>query len=115
MAKLLQLKDITKVYGEKVKNQVLFDINLDFEESSFNSIIGTSGSGKSTLMNIIGTLDTQTSGEVIIDGTNTSSMNKDELAILRNETIGFIFQFRSEERRVGKEWRYRWTTCHECK
>jgi|SRR5690625_856098 len=93
MAKLLQLKDITKVYGEKVKNQVLFDINLDFEESSFNSIIGTSGSGKSTLMNIIGTLDTQTSGEVIIDGTNTSSMNKDELAILRNETIGFIFQF----------------------
>lgn len=93
MAKLLELKNITKVYGTKVKNQVLFDINLDFEESSFNSIIGTSGSGKSTLMNIIGTLDTPTSGEVIIDGRSTANMNKDELAILRNETIGFIFQF----------------------
>src|SRR5690625_5714516 len=93
MAKLLQLKDITKVYGEKVKNQVLFDINLDFEESSFNSIIGTSGSGKSTLMNIIGTLDTQTSGEVNIYGTNTSSMNKDRLYNLRNETIDIIFYF----------------------
>lgn len=93
MASILQLKDINKVYGEKIKNQVLFDINLEFEESSFNSIIGQSGSGKSTLMNIIGTLDKQTSGEVIIDGKSTSDLNKDQLAILRNETIGFIFQF----------------------
>ena len=93
MAKILELKDINKIYGEKVKNQVLFDINLDFEESSFNSIIGQSGSGKSTLMNIIGTLDTPTNGKVLIGGKDTSTMNKDELAVLRNETIGFIFQF----------------------
>ncbi len=93
MGKLLELKNIDKVYGDKIKNQVLFDVNLDFEESSFNSIIGQSGSGKSTLMNIIGTLDQPTNGQVIINGKDTSQMNKDELAVLRNETIGFIFQF----------------------
>ena len=86
MANILELKNINKIYGEKIKTQVLFDINLNFEESSFNSIIGASGSGKSTLMNIIGTLDKATSGEVIIDGKNISNMSKDQLAILRNET-----------------------------
>ncbi len=93
MAKILRLKNINKVYGDKIKTQVLFDINLDFEESTFNSIIGESGSGKSTLMNISGTLDKATSGEVEINGINISKMNKYELAVLRNETIGFIFQF----------------------
>lgn len=93
MANILELKDINKVYGDKVKNQVLFDINLAFSESSFNSIIGQSGSGKSTLMNIIGTLDKATSGEVVINGQNTAELNKNELAVLRNEMIGFIFQF----------------------
>lgn len=93
MGKILQLKDINKIYGDKVKNQVLTDINLDFDESSFNAIIGESGSGKSTLMNIIGTLDRATSGEVIIDGKQISGMKKNQLAALRNETIGFIFQF----------------------
>ena len=93
MGKILELKHINKVYGDKVKNQVLFDVSLDFEESSFNSIIGQSGSGKSTLMNIIGTLDTPTSGQVLVNGQDTSKMNKNELAVLRNETIGFIFQF----------------------
>lgn len=93
MASLIQLKNIDKIYGDKVKTQVLFDVNLEVEESSFNSIIGQSGSGKSTLMNIIGTLDQPTSGQVFIDGRDTSRMTKNELAILRNETIGFIFQF----------------------
>lgn len=93
MGKILQLKGINKIYGDKVKNQVLTDINLDFDESSFNAIIGESGSGKSTLMNIIGTLDRATSGEVIIDGKQISGMKKNQLAALRNETIGFIFQF----------------------
>lgn len=93
MASIVKIKDLNKIYGEKVKNQVLYDLNLEFEESSFNSIIGQSGSGKSTLMNIIGTLDKPTSGQVLIDGKDTSNLSKDELAILRNETIGFIFQF----------------------
>lgn len=93
MDNVLELKKINKVYGEKIKTQVLFDIDLNFEKSSFNSIIGQSGSGKSTLMNIMGTLDKATSGQVFIDGKDTSSLNKDKLAQLRNETIGFIFQF----------------------
>lgn len=93
MDKILKLNNINKIYGEKIKTQVLFDVNLEFEGSTFNSIIGESGSGKSTLMNIIGTLDKQTSGDLFVNGVNTSKMNKNELAELRNETIGFIFQF----------------------
>lgn len=93
MGKILELKNINKICGDKVKTQVLFDVNLDFEESTFNSIIGASGSGKSTLMNIMGTLDKATSGDVLIDGKNISNMDKNQLASLRNETIGFIFQF----------------------
>lgn len=92
---IVELKKINKIYGEKTPNptQVLFDLSLTFEEGTFNSIIGQSGSGKSTLLNILGTLDKATSGDVIINGKNTQDMKKDELAQLRNETIGFIFQF----------------------
>lgn len=93
MGNIIELKDINKIYGTTVKTQVLYDINLSFKESSFNSIIGASGSGKSTLLNIIGTLDKPTKGEVYIAGRRTDSMKKNELAELRNETIGFIFQF----------------------
>jgi lipoprotein-releasing system ATP-binding protein len=66
---------------------------LTFEQGSFNSIIGQSGSGKSTLLNIIGTLDKPTSGDIIIDGKNVKNMSNNQLAILRNDTIGFVFQF----------------------
>lgn len=93
MAESIKLNGINKIYGEKVQTQVLFDINLAFESGSFSSIIGASGSGKSTLLNIMGTLDTPTSGEVTIGGKPTSKLKKNELALLRNETIGFIFQF----------------------
>lgn len=93
MADMVRLEKINKIYGEKIKTQVLYDIDLSFEEGSFNSIIGASGSGKSTLLNIIGTLDQPTSGRVFINSKETSAMNKGELAILRNETLGFIFQF----------------------
>lgn len=93
MANILELNNINKIYGEKIKTQVLFDVNLQFEESSFNSIIGASGSGKSTLMNIMGTLDKATSGEVLVNGRSTANLDKNQLAKLRNETIGFIFQF----------------------
>jgi lipoprotein-releasing system ATP-binding protein len=93
MAKILELKNITKFYGDKIKNQVLFDVNLSIEEGSFSSIIGQSGSGKSTMLNILGTLDKPTSGEIIINGKEVSKMKTKELAILRNQTLGFIFQF----------------------
>ena len=90
---IIELKNIDKIYGTSVKTQVLYDLNLDIEEGSFNSIIGQSGSGKSTLLNIVGTLDKPTKGEVYIGGERTDQMKKDALAVLRNETMGFIFQF----------------------
>lgn len=93
MDKIIQLKNVNKIYGKEVKTQVLYDINLSFNKGSFNSIIGESGSGKSTILNIMGTLDRPTSGEVHIDGKRTDLMTKAELAELRNESIGFIFQF----------------------
>jgi len=95
MPNIITLKNINKIYGPNTANptQVLFDLSLSFEESTFNSIIGQSGSGKSTLLNILGTLDKATSGDVIINNKNTQQMSKSELSNLRNESIGFIFQF----------------------
>jgi lipoprotein-releasing system ATP-binding protein len=93
MDDIICLKDINKIYGTTIKTQVLHNINLSFKEGSFNSIIGSSGSGKSTILNIMGTLDNPTSGEVYITGKRTDTMSKDELADLRNQTMGFIFQF----------------------
>ena len=93
MENILQLNHINKVYGTTVQTQVLTDVNLTFERGSFSSVIGQSGSGKSTLLNIMGTLDKPTSGEVFINGANTSRMKKNQLAQLRNQYIGFVFQF----------------------
>jgi len=93
MNNVIELSHIDKVYSNGVDLQVLFDINLNFEAGSFNSIIGQSGSGKTTLLNIIGTLDRPTRGEVVIDGSRTDTMSKDKVAELRNQVIGFVFQF----------------------
>lgn len=93
MSTILEMKNINKIYGTTVKTQVLYDINLNFNQGSFNSIIGQSGSGKSTLMNIMGTLDIPTSGEIIVAGKSTSGMKASELARYRNQSIGFVFQF----------------------
>lgn len=95
MPKIVELKHINKTYGLGTPNptQVLFDLSLDFEKSTFNSIIGQSGSGKSTLLNILGTLDKATSGDVFINGFDTQKMKKNEVSQLRNQSLGFIFQF----------------------
>jgi len=90
---IIELKQVDKIYTGAVNTQVLFGIDLVFEEGSCNSIVGTSGSGKSTLLHIIGTLDRPTRGQVLINGQRTDSMDKNQLAELRNETIGFVFQF----------------------
>ncbi len=90
---ILHLEDINKIYFGAVENQVLFDINLSVKRGSFNAIIGQSGSGKSTLLNIIGTLMKPTSGRLFIDGVETVEMTKEELAELRNQKLGFIFQY----------------------
>ena len=93
MENILELKNVNKIYGTSVKTQVLTDINIGFRKGSFCSIIGQSGSGKSTLLNIMGTLDTPTSGEVLIAGMDTAKLSKGKLADIRNKKIGFVFQF----------------------
>ncbi|MDD3112813.1 MAG: ABC transporter ATP-binding protein [Candidatus Izemoplasmatales bacterium] len=95
MPNVIELNQINKIYGEKSKfpTQVLFDINLTFAEGSFSSIIGQSGSGKSTLLNLLGTLDKPSSGVIKINWIETQKMTAKSLSTLRNETIGFIFQF----------------------
>ena len=93
MSNVVELQNVDKIYRGVVDTQVLFGINLSFEDGSFNSIIGESGSGKSTLLNIIGTLDKPTRGEVFIDGNRTNGLSKGKLADLRNRTTGFVFQF----------------------
>ena len=93
MSNIIDLQKVDKIYTGHEDVQVLFGIELSFAAGSFNSIVGQSGSGKTTLLNIIGTLDKPTRGEVIIDGKRTSLMSKDKVAELRNEVIGFVFQF----------------------
>lgn len=93
MDNIIELKKVSKIYGNAIKTQVLFDLDLNIAPGTFNGIIGQSGSGKSTLLNIIGTLDKPSSGEVIINGHFTDKLTPDALASMRNETIGFIFQF----------------------
>jgi lipoprotein-releasing system ATP-binding protein len=93
MSNVVELQNVDKVYRGVIDTQVLFGVDLSFEEGSFNSIIGESGSGKSTLLNIIGTLDKPTRGEVFIAGNRTNDLSKGRLADLRNRTTGFVFQF----------------------
>ncbi len=93
MDSIIKLDKVSKVYGKDIKTKVLTDVSLTIAPHTFNSIIGASGSGKSTLLNIIGTLDRPTSGDVFVGGVSTARMSKNALAELRNETIGFVFQF----------------------
>ena len=90
---IISVHELTKVYhmGE-VKVHALRGINLDIIEGEFTSIMGPSGSGKSTFMNIIGCLDIPTHGKYILDGEDVSNFNKDQLARIRNQKIGFVFQ-----------------------
>lgn len=90
---LLQTKGITKVYGEKIKTQVLHGIDISLNTQELVSIIGPSGCGKTTLLNIVGTLDSATSGEIYFMNQNISKLNDDQISEFRNENLGFIFQF----------------------
>jgi len=90
---LIELKQITKSYplGEGFL-QILKGIDLTIEKGDFVAIMGPSGSGKSTCMNILGCLDKPTSGTYILDGQRVDSLSSDELAEVRNQKIGFVFQ-----------------------
>jgi putative ABC transport system ATP-binding protein len=94
MENLIELHNVEKEYvmGD-VKLRVLKGINLKVKKSETVSIMGPSGSGKSTMLHMLGCLDRPTSGKVIIDGTDVSKLSDNELAKIRREKIGFIFQF----------------------
>ena len=90
---LIQIKDLRKIYriGQE-KVVALNRINLDIAEGEILCILGTSGSGKSTLLNIVAGLEKPTKGQVLIGGKDVTAMNERELALFRQENIGFIFQ-----------------------
>ncbi len=90
---LIEIKDVYKIYNPG-ENEVhaLDGVSMTIEKGEFVAIIGQSGSGKSTLMNMLGLLDTCTSGEYYMDGIDVSNMTDDQLSEIRNKKIGFIFQ-----------------------
>ncbi|MBU6323161.1 ABC transporter ATP-binding protein [Patescibacteria group bacterium] len=90
---MIELKDIEKTYGSGPEAYTaLKGISFSVDEGEFVAIMGPSGSGKSTLMHIVGCLDTPTSGTYVLDGRDVSTMTDDELAEIRKDKIGFVFQ-----------------------
>ena len=90
---MIKLTDINKIYRtEEIETQALENVNLEVQKGEFLSIMGPSGCGKSTLLNIMGLLDSPTSGSIEINGIRTENMGDKELAAFRNQTLGFVFQ-----------------------
>ena len=90
---ILQTTELKKYYGAKPNiTRALDGVTLSIEKGEFVAIVGTSGSGKSTLLNMIGGLDVPTSGKVIVDGRELSTLKDEQLTIFRRRKIGFIFQ-----------------------
>lgn len=91
---LLVCKHVTKIYQEnKLETQVLDDVNLTVEAGELVAIVGRSGSGKSTLLHMLGALDSPTQGHVFLEGNDIHAMNSKSQAIMRNNTMGFVYQF----------------------
>ena len=90
---VISLRDVSKVYRQgSVDIHALRDLSMDVEPGEFTVICGPSGSGKTTMLNLIGALDSATSGQVVLEGRELGSLNKKELSELRRDRIGFVFQ-----------------------
>lgn len=90
---ILETRKLNKFFHDPVEFQALKNIDVSFLQGEFVSIIGASGSGKSTLLYVLSTLDTDYQGQILFDGEDLSRKSKNELAEIRNEKIGFVFQF----------------------
>jgi putative ABC transport system ATP-binding protein len=91
--KLIETRELSKVYAlGEVDVTALDSVSITIEEGEFLAIMGPSGSGKSTFMNIIGCLDVPTTGQYLLDGVDVRKLSRDQLAGIRNEKIGFVFQ-----------------------
>jgi putative ABC transport system ATP-binding protein len=93
LSNILDISDLTKIYGDKVKTNALSNVNLKIKRGELTTITGESGCGKTTLLNLIAGLDNPTNGKIIIDGIEITSLNDKELAMLRSNKIGIVFQF----------------------
>jgi len=90
---ILEAKDVSKYFHDPATVQVLTDVNFSINKGDFVSVIGKSGCGKSTLLYILSTMDTDYSGDILIDGESMRNKKEADLARVRNEKIGFVFQF----------------------
>lgn len=93
MGNIIETKNLSKSFHDPVEFQALKNINVSIKQGEFASIVGSSGSGKSTLLYVLSTLDTDYTGHIFFDGDDLSLKSKNELAEIRNEKIGFVFQF----------------------
>lgn len=90
---MIIIKNVNKVFNKNTAPLIIFeDLSVEIETSKFTTILGRSGSGKSTLLNLIGSLDSVDSGQIIIDNVDITKMSKKEISNFRNEKIGFVFQ-----------------------
>ena len=91
---VLELQNVSRIFGEgDAQVKALDNVSLSIRRGEFVLIVGSSGSGKSTLLNMIGLLDKPTSGKVILDGKETTTLNDGQVSQYRNEKLGFVFQF----------------------
>ncbi|MEQ8573171.1 MAG: ATP-binding cassette domain-containing protein, partial [Fulvivirga sp.] len=93
MGRIIETSEIAKIY--KMGNQTveaLKSVSINIDKGEYVAFMGPSGSGKSTLMNIIGCLDTPTNGTYVLNNNNVSELSENELAVIRNKEIGFVFQ-----------------------
>jgi len=90
---LIEIRDLHKIYAQGEEPvRALDGVSIDIDEGEFVAIMGASGSGKSTMLNILGCLDTPTSGSYLLDGLEVAKRSRKELAIIRNQKLGFVFQ-----------------------